>query len=79
MSRTFYSRYVKGDNIIIEISSSDNKYVESLKNFIDSYDTGNIESSVINEGRIKTIKIIISGESSIDSEYLIEKIMEYSS
>jgi anti-sigma28 factor (negative regulator of flagellin synthesis) len=79
MSRTFYSRYVKGDNIIIEISSSDNKYVESLKNFIDSYDTGNIESSIINEGRIKTIKIIISGESSIDSEYLIEKIMEYPS
>jgi hypothetical protein len=79
MSRTFYSRYVKGDNIIIEISSSDNKHVESLKNFIDSYDIENIESSVVNEGRIKTIKIIVPSESSIDSEYLIEKIMEYSS
>ena len=79
MSRTFYSRYVKGDNIIIEISSSDNKYVESLKNFIDSYDTENIESSIINEGRIKTIRIILHYESSIDTESLIEEIMGYSS
>jgi hypothetical protein len=79
MSRTFYSRYVKGDNIIIEISSSDNKYVESLKNFIDSYDPENIESFIINEGRIKTIRITISNESSIDTESLIEKIMGYSS
>jgi hypothetical protein len=79
MSRTFYSRYVKGDNINIEISSSDNKYVESLKNFIDSYDTENIESSIINEGRIKTIRIILHYESSIDTESLIEEIMGYSS
>jgi hypothetical protein len=79
MSRTFYSRYVKGDDIIIEISSSDNKYVESLKNFIDSYDPENIESFIINEGRIKTIRITISNESSIDTESLIEKIMGYSS
>jgi hypothetical protein len=79
MSRTFYSRYVKGDNIIIEISSSDNKYVESLKNFIDSYDPENIESFIINEGRIKTIRITISNESSMDTESLIEKIMGYSS
>ena len=79
MSRTFYSRYVKGYNIIIEISSSDNKYVGSLKNFIDSYDTGNIEYYIIDEGRIKTIRITISNESPIDTEYLIEKIMGYSS
>ena len=79
MSRTFYSRYVKGDNIIIEISSSDNKYVGSLKNFIDSYDTGNIEYYIIDEGRIKTIRITISNESSMDTESLIEKIMGYSS
>jgi hypothetical protein len=79
MSRTFYSRYVKGDNIIIEISSSDNKYVGSLKNFIDSYDPENIEYYIIDEGRIKTIRITISNESPIDTEYLIEKIMGYSS
>lgn len=79
MSRTFYSRYVKGDNIIIEASSSDNQYIESLKKFIDSYDEETMESSVINEGRIKTVRIILNNETGLNSESLIQEMMEYTS
>ena len=79
MSRTFYSRYVKGDNIIIEASSSDNQYIESLKKFIDSYKEEDIESSIIDEGRIKTIRIILRKETRLNPESLMQEMMEYAS
>lgn len=79
MSRTFYSRYVKGDNIIIEASSSDNQYIGSLKKFIDSYKEEEIESSIIDEGRIKTIRIILRKETRLNPESLMQEMMEYAS
>ena len=79
MSRTFYSRYVKGDNIIIEASSSDNQCIESLKKFIDSYKEEDIESSIIDEGRIKTIRIILRKETRLNPESLMQEMMEYAS
>lgn len=77
MSRTFYSRYVKGDNTIIEVSSSDGQYIESLKNFTDSYNVEKIRTEIVNEGRIKSIQIILDNETCMDAESIIREIMEY--
>jgi hypothetical protein len=77
MSRTFYSRYVKGDNTIIEVSSSDTQYIESLKNFTDSYNREKIRTEIVNEGRIKSIQIILDNETCVDAESIIHEIMEY--
>lgn len=77
MSRTFYSKYTKGNNIIIEASSSDSQYMEKLKKFIDLYNNEMFRSSIINEGRIKTIRIELPEETNINHDSLIQEMMEY--
>jgi DNA-directed RNA polymerase subunit L len=77
MGKTFYSRYSKGDNIVIEVSSNDHSYMKSLKDFISSKDCVINGINLIDEGRIKTLEILLDASMESESDNLLNEIMIY--
>ena len=75
MSRTFYSRYTKGDNISISITSSDFHYIDKIKDLVESSDKEIININIVDEGRNKTLEILMMTSMEQKSGELLNEIM----